>query len=70
MIHDIAIIGEGPTFDPIQNDLISSGNLRLIRNERLSRLLSNWSSDVIALQEIEKVWEDVVTLQFDPAKSE
>lgn len=70
LILDIATIGEAPTFDPIQNDLISSGNLRLIQNERLSRLLSNWSSDVIALQEIERVWEDEVTHQFDPAISQ
>lgn len=67
LILDIATIGDAPTFDPIQNDLISSGNLRLIQNERLSRLLSNWSSDVIALQEIERVWEDKITQHFDPA---
>jgi hypothetical protein len=66
LIHDLATIGEAPTFDPIQNDLISSGNLRLIRNEKLTRLLSNWSSDVIALQEIERVYEEVVTHQYDP----
>lgn len=45
-----------PTFDPIINDLIGSGNIRLIRNEQLKRLLTNWSSDVIALQEVEKRW--------------
>jgi hypothetical protein len=44
-----------PTFDPIQNDLISSGNIRLIRKEKLRRLLSNWSSDVVAVQEQEQV---------------
>lgn len=45
-----------PTFDPIQNDLVVSGNLRLIRNEELKRLLTNWSADVIALQELERRW--------------
>jgi hypothetical protein len=54
-IKNIAILGNDPTFDPIQNDLNSSGNLRLIRNVKLNRLLSNWSSDVIAVQEIEVV---------------
>jgi hypothetical protein len=44
-----------PTFDPIQNDLISSGNIRLIRNEKLRRLLSNWSSDLMAVQEHEQI---------------
>ncbi|MCO4821775.1 MAG: hypothetical protein KC469_06890 [Flavobacteriaceae bacterium] len=56
LIKNIAIITSDPTFDPIQNDLISSGNLRLIRDEKLKRLLSNWSSDVVALKEIEVVW--------------
>lgn len=44
-----------PTFDPIKNDLISSGNIRLIRNDKLRQLLSNWSSDVIAVQEQEQI---------------
>lgn len=43
-----------PTFDPIQNDLISSGNIRLVRSDKLRHLLSNWSSDVIAVQETEQ----------------
>ncbi|NNL80828.1 MAG: hypothetical protein HKO67_10090, partial [Flavobacteriaceae bacterium] len=49
-----------PTFDPIQNDLISTGNIRLIEQEKLRRLLSNWSSDVIAVQELEHVNQDHV----------
>ena len=65
VIKDIANLGNDPTFDPIQNDLTSSGNLRLIRNERLNRLLSNWSSDVVAVQEIEVVWSKLVYGQFD-----
>jgi len=44
-----------PTFDPVQNDLISSGNIRLIKNNKLRRLLSNWSSDFVAVQEQEKL---------------
>ena len=44
-----------PTFDPIQNDLISSGNIRLMRNEKLRRLLSNWSSDLMAVKEHEEI---------------
>ena len=55
VIKHIAIIGNDPTFDPIQNDLNSSENLRLIRNTKLSRLLSNWSSDVVAVKEIENL---------------
>ncbi len=65
VIKHIAIIGNDPTFDPIQNDLNSSENLRLIRNAKLSRLLSNWSSDVIAVIEIEALWTKIVYNQLD-----
>ncbi|WP_143094885.1 DUF6090 family protein [Bizionia echini] len=65
VIKKIAIIGNDPTFDPIQNDLNSSENLRLIRNVKLSRLLSNWSSDVVAVKEVEDVWSKIVYNQFD-----
>ena len=42
-----------PTFDPIKNDIIGSGNLRLIKNDTLVRFLSNWSSEVYQVQEME-----------------
>ncbi|MAL58546.1 MAG: hypothetical protein CMC14_00710 [Flavobacteriaceae bacterium] len=65
VIRNIAIIGNDPTFDPIKNDLNNSENLRLIRNVKLSRLLSNWSSDVIAVKEVEDAWSKIVYNQFD-----
>ena len=65
IIKKIAIIGNDPTFDPIQNDLNSAENIRLIRNVKLSRLLSNWSSDVVAVKEVEDVWSKIVYKQFD-----
>jgi hypothetical protein len=65
LIINIAYIAHDPTFDPIQNDLISSGNLRLIKNEKLKRLLSNWSSDLVALTEIEVVWSEIVNHRLD-----
>jgi hypothetical protein len=42
-----------PTFDPIKNDIIDSENLRLIRNKELVRILSNWTSEVYQVQELE-----------------
>ena len=42
-----------PTFDPIKNDIVGSEKLRLIRNEELVRILSNWSSEVYQVQELE-----------------
>jgi hypothetical protein len=56
----LVLLLNDPTFDPIINDLAASGNIRLIRNEELKRLLTNWSSDVIALQEVEKRWTKLV----------
>ena len=45
-----------PTFDPIQNDLVSSGNIEILKNEALKELLVNWSTDVIQLQEVEQIF--------------
>lgn len=66
LIMNIAKVDNNPTFDPIQNDLISSGNLRLIKNEKLKRLLTNWSSDVVALREVEVEWSNKMGEQYEP----
>jgi len=42
-----------PTFDPIVNDIIGSEKMRLIQNQELVELLSNWSSEVYQVQELE-----------------
>lgn len=44
------------TFDPIQNDLVSSGGIELLKSEELKQLLINWSTDVIQLQEVEQMY--------------
>lgn len=49
-------LGLVPTFDPISNDIVSSGKLRLIQNEELRKSLSSWDSDVIQLNEEEDYW--------------
>lgn len=55
-----------PTFDPIQNDLISSGNIRLIRNKKLQQLLSRWTSEVLQLTETELQWQKLRSEQYIP----
>jgi hypothetical protein len=55
-----------PTFDPIQNDLISSGNIRLIRNKKLQVLLSRWTSEVLQLTETELVWQKLRSELYIP----
>jgi hypothetical protein len=57
----MASIVRDPTFDPIKNDLIESGNLYLIQNESLKLRLSNWSSDVYQVQENELQWQKLRT---------
>ena len=44
------------TFDPIVNDLASSGNLRLIKNDSLKQYLSFWTSEFIQVKEDENAW--------------
>jgi hypothetical protein len=70
VIKDLANIRHDPTFDPIKNNLTSSENLRLIRNNELRRLLSNWSSDVVGVTEIETTWTQLVNEQYHPIISE
>ena len=66
LIIHIAEICNDPTFDPIQNDLVSTDNLRLITNERLKRLLSNWTSDVVAVKEVEDIYSNKVHNHLNP----
>jgi len=44
------------TFDPVQNDLVSSSAVEVLKNEALKQLLINWSTDVIQLQEVEQIF--------------
>ncbi|SFO03592.1 hypothetical protein SAMN04488519_103178 [Algoriphagus ornithinivorans] len=45
-----------PTFDPIQNDILQSEKIQLIRNEQLRRVLANWPTYVTELKEQEEEW--------------
>ena len=56
IVSRLSVISGWSTFDPIQNELFVSGNIRLIKNRELKRLLSTWSSDIIAVQEVEVIW--------------
>ena len=44
-----------PTFDPIENDVMNSGNIKFIRNDSLKQLLSHWTSDIKAYIESEQI---------------
>ncbi|WP_276390698.1 DUF6090 family protein [Eudoraea chungangensis] len=47
-----------PTFDPIEIDIINSGNIKLIRNDTLKQLLSHWTSDIRSYKESELIQHD------------
>ncbi|AGC78075.1 hypothetical protein LX97_03161 [Nonlabens dokdonensis] len=59
-----------PTFDPIQNDLVSSGNIEILKNEELKQMLVNWSTDVIQLQEVERIFLRFCEQEFYPYSNE
>jgi hypothetical protein len=45
-----------PTFDPIINDIISSGRIQLLKNAQLKELLSRWTSEIVQVTEEEVSW--------------
>ena len=44
-----------PTFDPIDIDVVNSGNVKLIRSDSLKKYLSHWTSDIKAYTESEQI---------------
>lgn len=55
-----------PTFDPVTNDLIGSGNLYLISNLELRRSLSRWTSELIQVSEEEIAWITILRNTYVP----
>jgi hypothetical protein len=56
LIQKISSTVIAPTFDPIQNELLSSEGLKLIRNDSLKHYLSNWPTSIADLKEQENEW--------------
>ena len=59
-----------PTFDPIVNDIISSGRIQLLQNTLLKEKLSRWTSDVVQVTEEEIVWLDYRSNHYRPLLEE
>ena len=55
-----------PTFDPIVNDITSSGRIQLIQNNRLKELLSLWTSEIIQVTEEENAWKQYKLISYNP----
>ena len=45
-----------PTFDPVINDIMSSGRIELLKNAKLKELLSRWTSEIVQVTEEEVAW--------------
>ncbi|PCJ50482.1 MAG: hypothetical protein COA74_01495 [Gammaproteobacteria bacterium] len=60
LLSQLSVVIGDPTFNPVQNDLVNSGNLRLIANEDLKGLIITWPSNVASLTEIEQIWSRTV----------
>jgi hypothetical protein len=54
------------TFDPIINDLASSGELGLIKNIELKQALTRWSSEIKDVIEDEVIWKNYRNDQYFP----
>ncbi len=59
-----------PTFDPTMHDTQNSEYLSLVKDKELVLLLTNWSSDIIALREMELSYSKVVYEQYLPVLSQ
>lgn len=67
LLTSLGTIGRDPTFDPIKNDIIGSEKIRMIQNDTLVRFLSNWSSEVYQVQEMELDFKKFRTEQIFPS---
>ena len=56
IIKYLARSGTAPTFDPIVNDINSSGRIQLLKNTSLKEKLARWTSEVIQVTEEEQAW--------------
>ncbi|WP_191859326.1 DUF6090 family protein [Hanstruepera ponticola] len=55
-----------PTFDPIVNDIISSGRIQLLENSQLKEKLSRWTSELVQVTEEEQVWLNYRSNYYTP----
>ena len=56
IIKHISITCLAPTFDPIINDINSSGRIQLLKNSSLKEKLARWTSEVVQVTEEEEAW--------------
>ncbi len=67
VISKLGNLGWTPTFDPIDNDLVASGRINIIQNQKLKTLLTKWSTDVIQVQEVEAIYVNAHAYEYVPS---
>jgi len=55
-----------PTFKPIQDGLIATGNIKLINNDSLRKMLINWPAEVLSVTELEQIWQNYIEHEYMP----
>ncbi len=70
IIKYIGYTGINPTFDPIVNDINSSGRIQLLKNKNLKERLARWTSEVIQVTEEEQIWNVIRNNEYFPMLSQ
>ncbi len=66
----IGLTAVNPTFDPIINDINSSGRIQLLQNIDLKERLARWTSEVIQVTEEEQAWVFIRGNEYLPMLSQ
>jgi len=66
----IGLTAINPTFDPIVNDINSSGRIQLLQNVDLKERLARWTSEVIQVTEEEQTWVFIRRNEYIPMLSQ
>lgn len=61
LLSHLRFLMRTPSFNSIANDLFASGDLHHIRNDSLKHRLSNWTSDIYQLLNLEREWQKIRT---------
>ncbi len=56
ILKHVGQIKLAPTFDPIINDIMSSGRIQLLQNGMLKEKLSRWTTEIVQVTEEEQEW--------------
>ncbi len=70
IVKYISLTAITPTFDPIVNDINSSGRIQLLHNSSLKENLARWTSEVIQVTEEEETWLFIRDNKYMPILSQ